>query len=480
MKKILFVASEADPFIKTGGLGDVAYALPQELAKLGEDVRVVIPKYKNISKKYSEELTFLKNFGTWVGWRNQYCGVFEGKVGNVTYYLIDNEYYFKRDGLYGYYDDGERFAFFNRAVMEMIKELDWKPDVIHCNDWQTGMIPVLYELQYKNDPFYSDIKTVYSIHNLLFQGVFDPKILGELFGWDEQQFNNGSLEFYGGVSFMKGGISYAHKVTTVSPTYAEEIKTPMYGEKLDGLLRSNSYKLMGILNGIDYTLNNPATDKLIYKRYTVDTLKDKKINKTKLQKDLGLPVDGKIPVLGIVSRLTPQKGMDLLVSILDRVLQEDVQLVILGTGDYGYEEHFKNLQSRYPNKVSANICFSNELAHKIYAASDIFLMPSLFEPCGLGQLIALRYGALPLVRETGGLKDTITPYNQYTGEGNGFSFANYNAYELETVINIALDFYKNKRAWNKLVRTAMKCDFSWNRSTELYEGLYDELIDITE
>ena len=475
MKKILFVAAEADPFIKTGGLGDVAYALPKALKELGDDIRVVIPKYKNIAGKYIESLEFVKSFNTWVGWRNQYCGIFKCQVENVTYYLIDIEYYFGRDGLYGYFDDGERFAFFNRAVMEMLKEIDWKPDVIHCNDWQTGMIPVLYELQYNNDPYYSNIKTVYSIHNLLFQGVYDPKVLSELFGWDEQQYKNGNLEFYGGVSFMKGGIVYANKVTTVSPTYAEEIKTPMYGERMDGLLSSNSYKLMGILNGIDYSSNDPASDKLIYKRITPDILKDKKINKTKLQKDLGLTVDAKIPMIGIVSRLTPQKGMDILVSILDRVLQEEVQLVILGTGDYGYEEHFKNLQSRYPSKVSANIRFDNALAHKIYAASDIFLMPSLFEPCGLGQLIALRYGALPLVRETGGLKDTITPYNQYTGEGNGFSFKNYNAYELETVLNMALDFYKNKRVWNKIVRSAMRCDNSWVKSAKIYKGLYEEL-----
>jgi len=475
MLKVLFAASEADPFIKTGGLGDVAYALPKYLNKLEVDARVVIPKYKNLKEEYLQKLEFVKSFNIWVGWRNQYCGIFKCKVEEVTYYLIDNEYYFGRDGLYGYYDDGERFAFFDRAVMEMIKEIDFKVDVIHCNDWQTGMIPVLNALQYNKGPCYSNIKTVYSIHNLLFQGTYDPKILGELFGWDEEQFRNGMLEFYGGVSFMKGGINYAHKVATVSSTYAEEIKTPFYGERMDGLLRSREQDLMGILNGIDYNSYDPKEDTLIYKNYDVNTIKDKKVNKTKLQKHLNLPVSAKTPMLGIVSRLTPQKGMDLLVSILDRVLQEDVQLAVLGTGDYGYEEHFKNLQSRYPDKVSAIIKFDNTMAHRIYAASDIFLMPSLFEPCGLGQLIALRYGTIPVVRETGGLKDTVVPYNQYTGEGNGFSFANYNAYELETVLNMALNYYKDKNIWESLVKSAMNSDNSWEKSAEIYKKLYEEL-----
>lgn len=476
MLKVLFAASEADPFIKTGGLGDVAYALPQYLNKLEVDASVVIPKYKNIKEEYLEKLEFIKSFNIWVGWRNQYCGLFKCEVKGVTYYLIDNEYYFNRDGLYGYYDDGERFAFFDRAVMEMLKEIDLKVDVIHCNDWQTGMIPVLNALQYSEDPFYSNIKTVYSIHNLLFQGTYDPKILGELFGWDEEQFRNGMLEFYGGVSFMKGGINYADKVATVSSTYAEEIKTPFYGERMDGLLRSREQDLIGIVNGIDYKSYDPKEDPLIYKNYDVNTIKDKKVNKTKLQKDLNLPVKANTPMLGIVSRLTPQKGMDILVSILDRILQEDVQLVVLGTGDYGYEEHFKNLQSRYPDKVSAEIKFDNKMAHRIYAASDIFLMPSLFEPCGLGQLIALRYGTIPVVRETGGLKDTIKPYNQYTGEGNGFSFTNYNAYELETVLNMALNYYKDKNTWEALVESAMNSDNSWEKSAEIYKSLYEELV----
>ncbi|WP_040214843.1 glycogen synthase GlgA [Clostridium polynesiense] len=474
--KVLFAASEADPFIKTGGLGDVAYALPKYLNELDVDARVVIPKYKTISEEYLKDLEFVKSLNIWVGWRNQYCGIFKCQVGKVTYYLVDNEYYFARDGLYGYYDDGERFAFFDRAVMEMLKEINWKPDVIHCNDWQTGMIPVLHKLQYKSDPFYSDMKSAYSIHNLAFQGIYDSNILGELFGWDEEQFRNGGLEFHGGVSFMKGGINYSDKVVTVSPTYAEEIKTPFYGERMDGLLRSQEHKLMGILNGIDYDAYNPETDKLIFKNYSISSMKDKKINKSRLQKELKLPVKAKVPMLGLVSRLTPQKGIDILISILGRILQEDVQFVVLGTGDQDYEEHFKNLQRKYPDKVSANIKFDNQAAHKIYAASDIFLMPSLFEPCGLGQLIALRYGAVPVVRETGGLKDTIIPYNQYTKEGNGFSFENYSAHELETVINMALNHYKDKKTWEGIMRSAMSSDNSWERSAEIYKKLYKELI----
>lgn len=475
MKKILLVASEADPFIKTGGLGDVAYALPKYLRRKDVDIRVVIPKYKNIAPKYAEKLQFVKAFGVWVGWRHQHCGIFKAEADGVTYYLIDNEYYFKREGLYGYYDDGERFAFFDRAVLEMLKEIDWQPDIIHCNDWQTGMIPVLKTLQYSYDPFYSNMKTVYSIHNLLFQGNFDPSILQDLFGWNDEQYTNGNLEFYGAVSFMKGGILFCDRIVTVSPSYAEEIKTPFYGEKMDGLLREQSWKLRGILNGIDYGSNDPANDELIYEKYDVNSLEKKTANKLRLQQELGLPVREDIPMLGIVSRLTPQKGMDIMMHIMESVLNQEVQLVVLGTGDHHYEEYFKYLQHKYPHKVSANILFNNALAHKIYAASDIFLMPSLFEPCGLGQLIALRYGALPLVRETGGLRDTVRPYNKYTGEGNGFSFQGFSAHELEQVIDMAIACYKSKEQWLPLVKQAMESNNSWERSALVYLDLYNEL-----
>ena len=474
--KVLFAASEAHPFIKTGGLGDVMGALPQSLTELGVEARVVIPKYKNIKDELKQNLQFIKWFTVPVGWRNQYCGVFQYKYKDVVYYFIDNEYYFNRDGLYGYYDDGERFAFFNRAVLEFIKEIDWKPDIINCNDWQTGMVPVLLNLEYKNNEFYSNMKTVFSIHNLLFKGSFVPNVLPELFGYDYMPLTNGSVELNGSVSFLKGGINYSDQITTVSNTYAEEIKTQQYGEGLDGLLRCKSDFLKGIVNGIDYEEFDPEKDNLIFKNFTWDSISDKVENKLSLQKELGLPQRAETPMIGLISRLTHQKGCDLIVSIIDRLLQKDIQFVVLGTGDYWYEETFKNLQYRYPDKVSANIKFDNSLAHKIYAATDMFLMPSLFEPCGLGQLIALRYGAIPIVRETGGLKDTIHSYNKYTGIGNGFSFTNYNHNDLMHVIELALETYDDKEIWRSLIIQAMYSDNSWNKSAEKYKELYEELI----
>ena len=474
--RVLFAASEAHPFIKTGGLGDVMGALPQSLTELGVDVRVVIPKYKNIKDELKQNLQFIKWFTVPVGWRNQYCGVFQYKYKDVVYYFIDNEYYFNRDGLYGYYDDGERFAFFNRAVLEFIKEVDWKPDIINCNDWQTGMVPVLLNLEYKNNEFYSNMKTVFSIHNLLFKGNFVPNVLPELFGYDYMPLTNGSVELDGLVSFLKGGLNYSNQITTVSNTYAEEIKTQQYGEGLDGLLRCKSDFLKGIVNGIDYEEFNPEKDNLIFKNFTWNSISDKVENKLSLQKELGLPQKAETPMIGLISRLTHQKGCDLIVSIIDRLLQKDIQFVVLGTGDYWYEETFKNLQYRYPDKVSANIKFDNALAHKIYAATDMFLMPSLFEPCGLGQLIALRYGSIPVVRETGGLKDTIAPYNKYTGIGNGFGFKNFNSNELMQIIEYALTIYDDKDAWNNIIRQAMDSDNSWEKSAIQYKLLYEEVV----
>ena len=474
--KVLFAASEAHPFIKTGGLGDVMGALPQSLTELGVEARVVIPKYKNIKDELKQNLQFIKWFTVPVGWRNQYCGVFQYKYKDVVYYFIDNEYYFNRDGLYGYYDDGERFAFFNRAVLEFIKEIDWKPDIINCNDWQTGMVPVLLNLEYKNNEFYSNMKTVFSIHNLLFKGSFSPNVLPELFGYDYMPLTNGSVELNGSVSFLKGGINYSDQITTVSNTYAEEIKTQQYGEGLDGLLRCKSDFLKGIVNGIDYEEFDPEKDNLIFKNFTWDSISDKVENKLSLQKELGLPQRAETPMIGLISRLTHQKGCDLIVSIIDRLLQKDIQFVVLGTGDYWYEETFKNLQYRYPDKVSANIKFDNSLAHKIYAATDMFLMPSLFEPCGLGQLIALRYGSIPIVRETGGLKDTISPYNKYTGIGNGFGFKNFNSNELMQIIEYALTIYDDKDAWNNIIRQAMDSDNSWEKSAMQYKLLYEDVV----
>ena len=474
--KVLFAASEAHPFIKTGGLGDVMGALPKSLINLDIDARVVIPKYKNIKDELKQKLQFIKWFTVSVGWRNQYCGVFQYDHDGVIYYFIDNEYYFNRDGLYGYFDDGERFAFFNRAVLELIKEIDWQPDLINCNDWQTGMIPVLLNLEYKKDLFYSKIRTIFSIHNLLFKGSFSPNILPELFGYDYMPLANGSVELDGAVSFLKGGLNYCDQITTVSNTYAEEIKTPQYGEGLDGLLRCRSCYLMGIVNGIDYEEFNPQEDKFIFKNFDVETIEDKVKNKLALQKELGLPQKENTPMIGLISRLTHQKGCDLIVNIIDRLLQRDIQLVILGTGDYWYEETFKNLQYRYPDKVSANIKFDNTLAHKIYAATDMFLMPSLFEPCGLGQLIALRYASIPIVRETGGLKDTITPYNKYNGKGNGFGFKNFNSNELMQIVEYALTIYNDEKAWNNIIRQAMNSDNSWGKSAMQYKLLYEGVI----
>lgn len=474
--KVLFVTSEANPFVKTGGLGDVMGALPQSLQNLGVDARVVLPKHKNIKSDYVKNLEFVKWFMVPVGWRNQYCGIFKYEYKSVTYYFIDNEYYFNRDGLYGYDDDAERFAFFDRAVLCFLKEIDWQPDIINCNDWQTGMIPVLHKLEYSKDTFYSNIKTAFSIHNLLFKGIFSADILPNYFGYDYLPMANGSVELHGGASFMKGALNYSDVITTVSNSYAEEIKTPQYGEGLDGLLREKSFKLKGIVNGIDYEEFNPEEDNFIFKKYNYEDLSGKTENKILLQKELGLPQKANTPMIGLVSRLTNQKGCDLIISIIDRLLQNDIQVVILGTGDYLYEETFRNLQYRYPDKISANIKFDNGLAHKIYAASDMFLMPSLFEPCGLGQLIALRYGTIPIVRETGGLKDTIYPYNEYNKVGNGFGFKNYNSNELMAITEYALNLYKNKEHWKGIVKQAMESNNSWEKSAQEYNKLYKELL----
>lgn len=471
--KILFSATEAYPFIRTGGLGDVIGALSKELGKLGEDVRVIIPKYKGIKEDLKNKINYIKHIFVDVGWRHQYCGIEELKVNNVQFYFIDNEYYFNRDNLYGYYDDAERFAFYDRAVLEILKAINWYPDIIHCNDWQCGMIPVLYKLEYRNKDEYPDIKFIYSIHNLLFQGNFGKEVLGELFGYDLQQFNNGGLSFNDGISYMKGGINYSEKVLTVSYTYAEEIKTPEYGECMDELLRNKGGDLKGILNGIDYEEYNPLTDELIEKRYDIDSIENKMENKLALQRELGLEENKNIPIISIVSRLTSQKGIDLIKEIIDCVLTKEVQFVVLGTGEWEYEEFFKGLEKRYPNKVATRITFDNKLSHKIYAGSDMFLMPSKFEPCGLGQLIALRYGNVPIVRETGGLKDTIEAYNKFEFTGNGFSFYNYSSIELKNCIFEALEIYKRKDEWNNLIKTAMSCDNSWKKSSLEYKRIYE-------
>ncbi|WP_027129076.1 glycogen synthase GlgA [Fusobacterium perfoetens] len=475
--KVLFAASEAAPFLKTGGLADVAYALPKALKKINVDVRVILPKYGKIAEEFKEKMEKVTEFKVPVGWRNQYCGLESLEYDGVTFYFLDNEYYFKRPEPYGHYDDGEIFTFFSRAILETLKYLDdFKPDVIHCNDWHTGVLPLFLKTHYSYDVRYQGIKTVYTIHNLKYQGVFSKTVLGELLGLDDSFFTENAIKFYDGISFMKAGIMYSDIVNTVSKSYAEEIRTPYFGENLDGLLNGISYKLYGIVNGIDYDEHNPLTDKNIYKQYDKENLKYKVVNKLELQKDLGLPVREDVPMIGLVSRLVSQKGLDLIKRVMDEILSLDVQFVVIGTGDKSYEDMFRYYTYKYKNKMFGFIGFDNRLAKRVYAGADLFLMPSQFEPCGIGQLIALRYGTLPIVRETGGLKDTVTPYNKYDGTGNGFSFTNYNAHDMLHVIEGAVELYKDKKVWRKLQENAMSSDISWKESAEEYKKLYEKLI----
>jgi starch synthase len=479
--------SEASPFAKTGGLADVLGSLPGKLLRTGEllktgefqfsgaDVRVIMPKYGTISGNLRDKIVHNCYIYVKLGWRNLYCGIEQAEYNGVTYYFIDNEFYFNRDNLYGYSDDGERFAFFCRAVMEVLPYLNFIPDVLHCHDWQTGMIPVLLESQYRHLERYHDISTMFTIHNLKYQGVYGKDQLKEWFGLEDEYFTSDKLEFYGAGSFLKGGLVYSHILTTVSVTYAEEIKSAFYGEHMEGLLNARGKDLYGIVNGIDYQEFDPKKDQLIYQTFSKSKLVGKTANKLALQQELNLTNGEEIPMIGLISRLVDQKGLDLIACVFDEILAENLQFVILGTGDGKYETLFKEAMNRYPGKVSANIRFDNVLAHKIYAASDMFLMPSLFEPCGLGQLISLRYGTLPIVRETGGLKDTVSSYNEETGEGNGFSFTNYNAHDMLHTIRRALEIYQRKTLRNKLKKSAMSSDFSWQSSAGKYMELYQVL-----
>ena len=474
--KILYVAAEAVPFAKTGGLADVAGSLPKALKADGVDVRVIMPKFGKIPEAYRNAMEHVYDGELPVAWRKKYVGLDKYELDGVTYYFVDNEEYFNREGFYGYDDDAERFSFFSRAVLDLLPEVDFWPDVIHTNDWHAGLVNVFLKLEHMGDARYERIKTVYTIHNLKYQGVFPKDVMPDVLGLDWKYFNNGDLEFYDAVNFMKGGIIYADAITTVSKTYAKEIQYPYFGEHLDGLLRSREQDLSGIVNGIDYDVYNPRTDKYIFETYDEGSLDRKLDNKTELQKSLGLPERRKVPLIAIVSRLVEPKGMDLVVRMMDEILQhEDIQLVVLGTGEKRYEDWFKGLAWRYPKKVSVNIYFSNELAQRIYAGADIFLMPSNYEPCGIGQLIALRYGTIPVVRQTGGLKDTVQQYNKYTQEGNGFVFDNYNAHEMMYALKRALSFYGNYEIWHKIQLNAVQSDFSWKRSAKEYEALYKRL-----
>ncbi|OPH47121.1 starch synthase [Paenibacillus ferrarius] len=474
--KVLFAASEAVPFIKTGGLADVIGSLPKELSQQGLDVRVILPKYGDIPAKYREAMTSVVTFDIYVGWRKQYIGIDVLEQDGVTFYFVDNEFYFKRPGIYGYGDEAERFGFFCRGVIEALPLLDFQPDVIHCHDWQASMIPVLLKAHYQHLPFFNQIKTVTTVHNLKYQGVFDQSLLKDLFGLSDDHFTGNALELHGGASFLKGGLLYSDRLTTVSQTYAEEIQTPYYGEYLDSLLRHRKDQLQGIVNGIDYDIFDPMTDPHLVVNYR-DSLPKKQQNKLALQERLGLPVDGDVPMIALVTRLVQQKGLDLIQHVLPEILGLDIQLVVLGTGEAGYEQMFRYAAQTHPGKVSAQINFDEALAHQIYAASDMFLMPSQFEPCGIGQLIALRYRSVPIVRETGGLKDTVQPYNEFTGEGTGFTFSHYNAHDMLHTIRRAVFFYKNDRdAWLKMQQNMKKGDFSWKKSAAQYMALYKDMV----
>jgi len=473
---VLFAVSECVPFIKTGGLADVAGALPKELKQLGTNVSVIMPKYSLIPEQYSEQMTLEKVIYVQVGWRRQYCGIYTLEMNGTQYIFIDNEYYFKRDSLYGHYDDAERFAFFSKAVLEAIPTLVNEPDIIHCHDWHTAMIPFLLRAQYN---MYDHIETVFTIHNLQFQGVFPKQNLYELLNLNDYHFTSNQLEFYGNLNFMKGGLVSADKITTVSPTYRNEIQMPYYGEKLDGLLRQRDQDLIGIVNGIDDQAYNPEVDELIAFNYSAQDLAGKNKNKEDLQAYLGLDVKNNVPLVSMVTRLTKQKGLDLVKHVFHEITRLGAQVVILGTGEEEFESFFKDMESQYPNQVKAIIGFNEALAHKVYAGSDLFLMPSKFEPCGLGQLIALRYGAIPIVRETGGLNDTVLSYNESTHEGNGFTFANYNAHDMLYTIERAISFYNDKDVWEKLMRDAMSQDYSWAQSAFKYNQLYANLTSIS-
>jgi len=474
--KILYVASEAVPFIKTGGLADVAGSLPNALKKKVQDIRVVLPFYSAINEDFKKDMEFVTKFQVDIGWRKQYCGILKTELDGVIYYFIDNEHYFNRDKIYGEFDDGERFIFFTKAIAIMLKEIDFKADIVHSNDWHTGLLPLYIKDFAIGDPFYKSMNTVYTIHNLKYQGIFPAEVLGDLAGLSTNYFNDDGLKYYDNVNFMKAGIVYSDALTTVSETYAEEIKTPYFGENLDGIIRKHENKLTGIVNGIDYSFYSPSTDPIIAHRYNISRIDTKKKNKLELQKMYNLPENEDIPMIAMVTRLTKAKGVDLVLYIMNQLLINDVQFVLIGTGDPHYEYLFRDVEARNPDKFYAGIYFSEKESHQVYAGADMFLMPSQIEPCGVAQLIALRYGTLPIVRETGGLKDTVIPYNKYTGEGNGFSFKNFNGEELLDTINYALSIYKDKEVWNSLILSAMQSKNNWDSSSKKYIDLYNSLI----
>ncbi len=480
MKKILFLASEGVPFIKTGGLADVVGSLPKCIDREQFDVRVMVPKYTCMKQEMKDKLQYITHFYMDYNWKREYVGILEAEVDGIRYYFIDNEGYF--GGPRPYSDNAlyeiEKYAFFSKAALSVLPTLDFQPDVIHCHDWQTGLVPVYLSERFRDNDFYRDIRTVFTIHNLKFQGKWNPQTVQSITGLPDYYFTTEKLEAYHDANLLKGGIVFADRITTVSNTYAEEIRTPFYGEGLDGLLRAESHKLVGIVNGIDYDDFNPETDPFIAQQYSAADFRRKKSkNKRALQQELGLVQDDKKMMIGLISRLTDQKGLDLIDYVMDELCQDDIQLVVLGTGDSKYEECFRYFAQKYPDKVSANIFYSDALSHKIYASCDAFLMPSLFEPCGLSQLMSLRYGTLPIVRRTGGLRDTVQPYDEQEKTGTGFGFDNFNAHDMLGTIRFAEHIYYDRKAeWNKIVDRAMAADFSWRVSAGAYEEMYNELI----
>lgn len=474
--QIVFASAECAPFVKTGGLGDVAGSLPAALVRAGAEVIVMVPKYATIKDEYKAQMEHFSDFYVSLGWRNEYCGLEKLEHDGVTYMFIDNERYFARDYPYGFFDDGERFAFFSKAITESLQHLPagFECDILHCNDWQTALAPVFLREFYQGLPLYDRVKTVFSIHNVAFQGQFSDTVMEDILGVAHIPAAASQLRCDAcSINYMLGALRYADAITTVSPTYANEIQTPEFGEGLDGVLRERSYALQGILNGIDVAGFDPATDKRIAANYTVDDRGGKAVCKAKLQEELGLEVRDDRPLMVMVTRLTRQKGMDLVMYALDRILAGGVQVAVLGTGDRDYEDGLRYFQDKYPGTMAARIEFDPALSQRMYAAADMFLMPSKFEPCGLSQIIAMRYGTLPIVRETGGLKDTVIPYNEFTGEGTGFSFSNFNGDEMgDAVFRAARLFWDNRDAWNQLVTQAMSQDFSWTRSADKYLDLY--------
>ncbi len=475
--KLFFAASEVAPFIKTGGLADVAGSLPNALAKLGHDVRVILPLYSAIPAMWRRQMTFLKSFHFPLSWRNAYCGLFSLAYQGLTYYFIDNEYYFQREGLYGQFDDGERFAYFSRAVVEVPIQLGWSPDIIHCNDWQTSLVPVYLLEARRREPLLMHTKSVFTIHNIEYQGQFDRNILGDVLGLDESYFREDMLSYYGDVNLLKGAIYAADYITTVSPTYAKELQYAFYAHGLEGVIADNYHKFTGILNGIDMEHNNPATDPFLPAPYSAADPSGKAACKAALQEKLGLNVDPDVPIIACISRLVAHKGYELVTAAFPKILEHYVQFVVLGTGDWGIESFFRMAAQEYPGRVSANLMYSAELASQLYAGADLLLMPSISEPCGLSQMIAMRYGTVPIVRLTGGLKDSVPSYNPTTGTGLGFTFGSITPGDLLGAIDRGLETYETDRPnWAALMKRGMTTDFSWDQSAAAYEKVYQQVM----